>query len=124
MSKGDKMKKNEFQNLKNFIELRLRECFDGFDRDFIKWSPDAFADIISKAIHREYQIKQKWDKAKYLVVPMNENHPNCHGCDNEFGDCGTPCTICDIADKTNKEWKVIFWVPDKFRVFERTSELS
>ncbi len=118
------MNESELKNFKNFVELRLRECFDGFDRDFIKWSPNAFADIIARDIHRSYQIKQKWDKDKFLLVPENEHHPDCHGCDNEFGTCGTPCANCDIADKTNKEWKVIFWVPEKFRIFERISELS
>lgn len=116
------MEKNELQNFKNFVELKLRECFGSFDRGFIKWNPDSFADILAREIHREYQIKQKWEQNKFLLIPEKEMHPYCHGCDNEFGTCGTPCTACDIADKINKEWKLIFYVPDKFRILERVSE--
>ena len=103
------------------MELKLRELFDGFDREFIKWDVESFARIISQEIHREYQIKQKWDDQKFIIVPEMENHPLCHGCFNEFESCGTPCVTCDISDKINKEWKMIFMMPKKFRIYERTS---
>ncbi len=113
------MNDNEFKNFRNFIELKLRDCFDNFERDFIKWSSDSFADLIARELHREYQIKQKWDESRFLVVPENERAPCCHGCENEFGDCGTPCVNCSSIEKFNREWKNIMWVPNKFSLYER-----
>ena len=116
-----KMENNELKNLKNFIELKLRECFSHYERDFIKWSADSFADLIARELHREYHIKQKWDENKYLLIPEMEHHPLCHGCENEFGTCGTPCTMCSIADKIQKEWKIVLVIPGKFRICEKVS---
>ena len=113
------MKDTELQNFKNFVELKLRECFDQYERDFIKWSADSFADLIAREIHQNYQVKQKWDSQKWVLVPENEVHPYCHGCGNELGTCGTPCTACSTSDRIEREWKVIFWIPDKFRIYER-----
>ena len=113
------MEENEFKNFRNFVELRLRDCFGQFERGFIKWNTDSFADIIAREIHREYHIKQKWDKQKYLLVPWSEQHPLCHGCENEHGTCGTPCTVCPTADKIQNEWDMTLWITNKYRIFER-----
>ena len=115
------MKDNEFKNFKNFVELKLRELFDNFDRDFIKWDVESFARVISQEIHREYQIKQKWDTKNWLLVPEDERPPCCHGCFNEFESCGTPCVNCQLAEQFDREWTIILVVPNRYRIYEKKS---
>ena len=113
------MEENEFKNFRNFIELKLRDCFVQFDRNFIKWNSDSFADLIAKELHREYQIRQKWNQPRFIIIPENERPPCCHGCDNEYGTCGTPCSNCPSIEKFNQEWNDLIWVLEKFRICER-----
>jgi len=114
------MNENETKNLQNFIELRVREIFDNFDREFLEWNPDALARILANELSREYTIKQKWDEPKFIIVPEDERPPCCHGCDNEFGTCGTPCVNCSIMEKFSEEYDITLWALGKYRIYEKS----
>ena len=116
------MKESDYKNFKNFVELKLRELFDNFDRDFIKWDVESFARIIAQEIHGEYKITQKLDTANWLLVPEDAMNPCCHGCFNEFESCGTPCGTCQLAEQFDREWKIILRVPNKYRIYEKSSQ--
>lgn len=117
------MNENETENFTDFIELKLREYAEWireYGEDILDADKPMLADHLSSKIRLKFYVKQKFEEERFLLIPENEAVPVCVGCFNEFGSCGTPCVNCPTIEKFNKKWKISFWVPDKYRVYEKS----
>lgn len=58
-------------------------------------------------------------KGKYYLQEWETRIPVCHGCFNEFGDCGTPCIDCERYKAWTDEWVDDLMVNGKYVVYRR-----
>ena len=82
------------------------------------------ADYLFHEIRKEFDVIKRETPTRFLFLSEDASSPECRGCFNEFGGCGTPCVNCDDAEDYRENWEILMWVPDKFRVLERKVQSS
>ena len=120
----DWMKPNQKMAME-FLEL-LEEKLAYYKKEFpsIYDLTSDVANFLHAEIRKEYDVIKRETPHRFWFLSEDSSSPKCRGCFNEFGSCGTPCVNCEDAEKFGKEWEVLMWVPDKFRVLERKIQSS
>ena len=113
MQTNQKMSMEFLELLEEKLALYKKECPSIYDLT------SDVANYLHSEIRKEYDVIKRETPSRFLFLSEDASSPECRGCFNEFGPCGTPCVTCSDAEEYGKDWEILIWVPNKFRVLER-----
>lgn len=74
--------------------------------------------FIAEWIMSEYAIQMKGEYPNFFMVLEGHSLPICEGCSNQFGWCGTSCTVCKKSQEFDTKYKP-FLRGEYFTIYRR-----
>ena len=85
------MNETELDAFKSYLQAKVAQwheeikCLGSFDEG--EW--------VAASIMQDYVLQKRGIYPPFIMILEDHSMPYCEGCSNQFGWCGTPCTVCE-----------------------------